>query len=670
MAIVNLTTLQDILGGTEPVNATVTAYVCKGGSRVVRIDGDEVVFPAPVVVEVVNGVPVQPLELLVLPAEVYWKILIATDNKIPLRRNVVLPGNVGPYDFEELIDVDPGTALPDPGTSAAAAYAALVESYAVRAEDAAERAEEAASNQGLIVPLPGFLTYVQGREALPVLNTNFGWDSEGLWFGPTAVDSEEAQESYPVFTNFTIPQNSAISVEFDVTVDEFCSDMGVALFVDGTTPLWSWDPNSTRIALQFNCPNPEISGIEGTGTVGEGSVPIPGPGVYRFVFTYDPNSEGDKVVFGYLAGDELNALVSLNETLPEGDYRIGFASDNDPEDDEFDSVTDRTYIKNLTITVDPETENEVVYTDSLTDGNSGGSGGSADTGDITFSGVQIIGAGEASGDGNGYGTMELVPDSGLYGNDQYLIIDPTGPNHIHIRAGGEQDNSTAELIVGGEDTNLRIIDNYGYAGLKGSYRYNSSYSQSDWESAVLTGDEFNTYVQVTNPAPYLIEFLNSSRFQVSNETSVRINLGEELQIFGLNTNEGGLIIYLPFVEQVLEPVPVDTLYFYWTNTSRIAIDSNDDEEIDIRGNGIDVRVGSTENIYVSADNRLILIGDSNVVISSNTGGHYLNDDENPANQIATVGDLPSGATGSFVSQDNKVITVTDGIITDISEIIP
>lgn len=136
MAIVNLTTLQDILGGTEPVNATVTAYVCKGGSRVVRIDGDEVIFPAPVVVEIVNGVPVQPFELLVLPAGVYWKILIATDNKIPLRRNVVLPGNVGPYDFEELIDVDPGTSLPDVGTAQATAYANLIESYALRAEAA------------------------------------------------------------------------------------------------------------------------------------------------------------------------------------------------------------------------------------------------------------------------------------------------------------------------------------------------------------------------------------------------------------------------------------------------------------------------------------------------------------------------------------------------------
>lgn len=85
--------------------------------------------------------------------------------------------------------------------------------------------------------------------------------------------------------------------------------------------------------------------------------------------------------------------------------------------------------------------------------------GSADLGDITFDGVKIVGAGTASGDGNNYSTMELVPDSDLYANDQYLIIDPTAPNHIHIRAGGTQDDSNANLILGAELNNIYIEDN-------------------------------------------------------------------------------------------------------------------------------------------------------------------------------------------------------------------
>lgn len=82
----------------------------------------------------------------------------------------------------------------------------------------------------------------------------------------------------------------------------------------------------------------------------------------------------------------------------------------------------------------------------------------ANTGDITFEGIKIIGSGTASGDGNGYSTLELVPDNDLYVNDQYIIVDPTAPNHIHLRAGGMQDNSSADLFVGAEYTNIRISD--------------------------------------------------------------------------------------------------------------------------------------------------------------------------------------------------------------------
>lgn len=93
-------------------------------------------------------------------------------------------------------------------------------------------------------------------------------------------------------------------------------------------------------------------------------------------------------------------------------------------------------------------------------GSSGnGGGGNASTGDITFSGVQIIGAGEGSGDGYGFSTIEVVPDANLYANHQYLVVDPTAPNHIHIRAGGPQDGSNAEIILGGEHAHVRVVDN-------------------------------------------------------------------------------------------------------------------------------------------------------------------------------------------------------------------
>jgi len=61
-------------------------------------------------------------------------------------------------------------------------------------------------------------------------------------------------------------------------------------------------------------------------------------------------------------------------------------------------------------------------------------------------------------DVGGFDNIKLVPDSTLYaeGSDQYLIVDPTIPNHIHLRAGGIQDNSSAQLFIGGENSYLSV----------------------------------------------------------------------------------------------------------------------------------------------------------------------------------------------------------------------
>jgi hypothetical protein len=79
---------------------------------------------------------------------------------------------------------------------------------------------------------------------------------------------------------------------------------------------------------------------------------------------------------------------------------------------------------------------------------------------------KLYGGDADSGDGLNYDTIKLIPDAelhrddGSYNNDQYLIIDPTGgePNHIHIRAGGDIDQSRTDLFLGGEKNNLRVSD--------------------------------------------------------------------------------------------------------------------------------------------------------------------------------------------------------------------
>lgn len=55
----------------------------------------------------------------------------------------------------------------------------------------------------------------------------------------------------------------------------------------------------------------------------------------------------------------------------------------------------------------------------------------------------------------------LKPDPTL-NTDQYLIVEPTGTGDIHIRAGGDIDNSAASLRLGGEYNNVIVSDSGHY----------------------------------------------------------------------------------------------------------------------------------------------------------------------------------------------------------------
>jgi hypothetical protein len=69
---------------------------------------------------------------------------------------------------------------------------------------------------------------------------------------------------------------------------------------------------------------------------------------------------------------------------------------------------------------------------------------------------KILSVANSSGDGQGYTTLRLIPDDTIESFDQYLIIDPTSPTHIHIRAGGTQDDSNADLFLGGENSHFVV----------------------------------------------------------------------------------------------------------------------------------------------------------------------------------------------------------------------
>jgi len=225
------------------------------------------------------------------------------------------------------------------------------------------------------------------------------------------------------------------------------------------------------------------------------------------------------------------------------------------------------------------------------------SGSTADTGQITFLGVYIIGAGGGSGDGAGNGTIKLLPDEDLvqqqYHEDQYLIIDPTSPNHIHIRAGGVQDASTADLFLGAERTGVQV---------------------SDASRSVIirskNPDLVNTYGNSNGTSN--AEFIHATGADIVVGDTVRLYTGGDIfTVTSVTESEGAMTV----VAEGLTFITGEAYTFF-------------------RSMGEDRWMFQTNGITF------------------------------PNNTVQTDA-FVGGATGTFTSQDNKTVTVTNGIITGI-----
>lgn len=172
----------------------------------------------------------------------------------------------------------------------------------------------------------------------------FGFDGSGLWF---TGDAQPASQSYPVRTNFNIPSETTTTIVFTVNHNDSCADQGVCFYRDGDAPQWNWGSESSRIAIQVDCPQPMIAGLSSqipVDTESGGSQSLGSPGFYTFEITYNPSASSVtlNVYSGQDTSGALLETLSLNERLPEGDYRIGFVSDQD-------DGTTKSYFSNLTI---------------------------------------------------------------------------------------------------------------------------------------------------------------------------------------------------------------------------------------------------------------------------------------------------------------------------------
>jgi hypothetical protein len=251
-------------------------------------------------------------------------------------------------------------------------------------------------------------------------------------------------------------------------------------------------------------------------------------------------------------------------------------------------------------------------------GATGPTGPSATTGDITFDGVKIIGAGTASGDGNEYGTIELVPDTSRYEYDQFLIIDPTAPNHIHLRAGGEQDGSQADLILGAENTHVMVSDNSGTV----------SVSSSNSGGLLILNE-------ATEPSLGVVTYYLGTLPSIGDTVNVE---GTEYTVTEIDYStevDGQQIIYCD--DLVFAP---QTSYLFVGQPSGASWSFNSDGVFSGPVEGL----VKTYGLYGTSDGPLTLLGPSGVVLDGDSG-EFLNDSSNPENQIATLGDI--GVETSF-----------------------
>ena len=257
---------------------------------------------------------------------------------------------------------------------------------------------------------------------------------------------------------------------------------------------------------------------------------------------------------------------------------------------------------------------------STTSPSTGGSG-SANTGDITFEGVQIIGAGTASGDGYGLGTIELVPDGDIT-SDQYLIIDPTAPNHIHIRAGGAQDNSSAHLYLGAERNNIEVSDPYRTVKI----------------NTKPNGNE-NTYGN-SNEASNT-QFIHASTADIIVGDTVRLYTGGATYVVTTVTQDS------PFAGSIT--VVADGLSFIAGEAYVFTRDQGYNNQWTFGNDGV-LSGPAMGGIWVesiqkkSVEYGLGIYSPVDIVLDA-SNGEFLNDSSSPLNQIATIGDIPE----TFVS---------------------
>jgi hypothetical protein len=225
------------------------------------------------------------------------------------------------------------------------------------------------------------------------------------------------------------------------------------------------------------------------------------------------------------------------------------------------------------------------------------------TGSLSFGdGGAIQSISSSSGDGGGYSTLTLTPDSSL-GSDQYIILDPTGPNHIHIRPGGTIDNSGADLYIGGEKNYVRVNNSTPSVRMQtestttlNSYYFTPGFGAASIEWYTVSG---NHYVRFNDPTMDVYNAIWA--FNSPSTFTATYNSGNDYISFTVNGSSTPGFPQAPSF-YVAEAPPSSPTYLDYAD---IQILQN--RQTYIETNGSDVRIDAADDLRLYSRDRFQLI---------------------------------------------------------------
>lgn len=340
------------------------------------------------------------------------------------------------------------------------------------------------------------------------------------------------------------------------------------------------------------------------------------------IFVYGPNAENTTEasvdVFGFNYSFESKIEINNNEssmdiTATDLTINIRATQDRDINIIASDDATLRAEGDDLFL----QAADDIRFTANYSDGEGEHFWRMDSEGEFHLPGNGLIwNPSNSSGDGYGADTIHLVPNDTDNETEQRIIIDPTQPNHIHIRAGGAQDYSSADLILGGERAGVKVSDTDG-----------TTVVRSKQEDYIWTyqnvGEGGNVYViasEMAEPDYGDFTIISGQKFVISNVTRDQQNGTTSYE-----TTPG--IGFIPFENYTFIR---DRGNHVW-NFNRAGYLNGPTETGHLRVTGI---INDDGNLDVQADQNLILSG-------GESNGEYLHDSSNPNNQIATIGDISS-----------------------------